>query len=188
MKERRMRISYEAKELAKLKYIQGAQKISSQHYANIQRFEQTMPRGGAKKAAIDKEHLQMIQELADLYLEAHLEMFIAEDIWPDERDMKEFQTEIENIVRRGSGNEFWTPSPSLHTTLVFMPQSIYIDFYNRVKQLHLEAKIRKPAPQQPSTVYNTTIHGTNYGNLQQGGQGNSQAITHSNKIEADEKN
>jgi hypothetical protein len=185
-----MRISNDAKELAKLKYIRGAQEISSKHYANIERFERTMPRGGMMKGAIDKEHLQMIQELADLYLEAHLEMFVAEGILPDTNDMREFRAEIENIVSRRSGGEFWSPRPSTNSTLSFLPQSIYINFANRVKQMELEARVHKAAPEQPaSTSYNTTIHGPNYGNIQQGGQGNTQSVTRAgSEEEGDEEN
>jgi hypothetical protein len=172
-----MRISSDAKELAKLKYIRGAQEISSKHYANIQRCEQTMPRGGAKKGAIDNEHLQMIQELADLYLEAHLEAFIAEGLLPDTNDLRELQIEIEKIVIRRSGGEFWTPRPSTNQVLSFLPQSICIKFANRVRQIELEARIRKAAPAQPtSTTYNTTINGPNYGNVQLGGENNTQTI------------
>lgn len=186
-----MRISSEAKELAKLKYIRGAQEISSKHYANIERYERTMPRGGMMKGAIDKEHLQMIQELADLYLEAHLEMFVAEGSLPDANDMREFQAEIEKIVERRPGGEFWAPRPSTNSTLSFLPQSIFINFANRVKQMELEARVRRAAPEQPaSATYNTTIHGPNYGDVQQGGQGNTQNVTRTDKPqeEADEEN
>ncbi len=172
-----MRLSSDAQKLAELKYIQGSQEISSKHYANIERCERTMPRGGAMKRAIDNEHLQMMHEIANLYLESHLEVFIAEDSLPDANDMRELLTEVEKIVKRHEANEFWTPRASTGMNLTFLPQRIFSKFANRVKQLELEAKIRNAAPRPPaSTTYNTTIHGDNYGNIQHGGEGNTQTI------------
>ncbi len=136
------------------------------------------------KGAIDKEHVQMIQELADLYLEAQLEMFIAEGLLPDANDMRELKAEIENIVYHSSGGGFWTPMASTNSTLSFLPKNIYINFANRVKQMELETMVRKPVPSQPETItYNTTIQGHNYGNIQQGGQGNTQSLKNRNDDE-----
>ncbi|HEY6245858.1 MAG TPA: hypothetical protein VIX17_18040, partial [Pyrinomonadaceae bacterium] len=63
-----MRISNDAKELAGRRFIQAAQRISAEHYRNIQQHEQTMPRGGARRGAIDSEHLNMAREIAESYV------------------------------------------------------------------------------------------------------------------------
>jgi len=172
-----MRISGNAKELAKLRYIQSAQEISSRHYSDIKRYEWSMPRGGAKEGAIDKAHMQMIQELANSYLDVHLEMFVAEGFLPDANDMREFKAEIENIVRLKSGGDFWRPSPSINQTLNFLPQGIYINFVNRVRQMELATRVHKPDPSPPPSTTNINtinVYGENRGPMQQAGEGNTQ--------------
>jgi hypothetical protein len=171
-----MRISDKAKELADLKYINHAQRISSGHYANIQRFEITMPRGGAKIGAIDKEHLEMAKEIAQTYADCCLESFIAEGLLPDANDLNEIKAEIENIIGRHNGNEFWHPRPSTSEALIWLPQQVFGRFAARVKQMQLERELQRPAQEVRPSVNQITIGGSNYGAIQQGGQGNTQIL------------
>jgi hypothetical protein len=171
-----MRISSNAKELAELKYVERAQQISGKHYRNIKRYEQTMPRGGAMKGAIDNEHLAMAREIAETYADTYLESFVAERRLPDANDLREIKSEIENIVGRHRGNEFWTPRPSTAEALIWLPQQVYSRFAKRVRQLELESQLQEPV-QQAASSNRINIHGDNYGSIQQGGQGNVQNVT-----------
>lgn len=179
-----MRISDKAKELADLKYIQHAQRISSGHYANIQRFETTMPRGGAKKGAIDKEHLEMAKEIAETYADCCLESFMAEGLLPDVNDLKEIKAEIENIVGRHNGNEFWHPRPSTSEALTWLPQQVFGRFAARLRQMQLERELQRPAQEVRPSLNQITIAGNNYAAIQQGGQGNTQILNEDKKYEA----
>jgi hypothetical protein len=170
-----MRISSTAKQLAEHRYIQKAQQISSEHYANISRHEQTMPRGGAMKGAIDNEHVRMAREIAEAYVNCHMEVFIAEGLIPDVNDLREMKAEIENIIGRHKGGEFWTPRPSTSEALHWLPQQVYIDLANRVKQMELESRMPKPA--QSAAPGSINIQGHNFGPIQQAGQGNTQNVT-----------
>ena len=169
-----MRISVKAEELAKLKYIQHAQVISGRHYANIQRHETTMQRGGAMKRAIDREHVDMAREIAETYANCYLESFLAEGLLPDTNDLREIRTGIENIIGRHKGNEFWIPRPSTSEALLWLPQHVFGRFVARVKQMELEGSLQRPAEQVGS--HHINIHGDNYAPIQQGGQGNIQNI------------
>jgi hypothetical protein len=177
-----MRISGKAKELAELKYIERAQKISSRHYANIQRHETIMPRGGAMKGAIDNEHLEMAQEIAETYANCCLESFLVEGLLPDANDLREIQAEIENIIGRHNGNEFWHPRPSTSEALIWLPQKVFGRFATRVRQMQLEKEIGPPAQRARPNQIN--IAGNNYGPIQQGGHANTQNLTKDNKDEA----
>jgi hypothetical protein len=169
-----MRISRSAKELAERKYIQEAQKLSAEHYGVIRRHEQVMPRGGARQGAIDKEHLKMARRIAEAYVSHHIEVFLAEGLIPDGNDLREMRTEIDNIIGRHKGGEFWTPSPSTAEALVWLPQQIYGDLANRVRQMELESRMPKTARAAEAVIH---IEGHNFGAIQQGGQNNTQNVT-----------
>lgn len=178
-----MRISRNAKELAEVKYIERAQQISREHYENIRRYEQTMPRGGAMKGAIDREHLAIAREIAETYADSYLESFVAEGLLPDANDLREIKNEIENITGRHKGDEFWTPRPSTSEALIWLPQQVYSRFAGKVRQMELESRLQKPA-QQAASSHQINIHGDNYGAVQQGGQGNVQNVTKEKENEA----
>jgi hypothetical protein len=169
-----MRISNDAKELADRRFMQAAQRISAEHYGNIQQHEQTMPRGGAMQGAIDREHLNMAREIAEAYVECHLEFFVAESLIPDANDLREMRTEIKAIVARHEGSEFWTPRPATAGALSILPDKIYVQLASRVKEMELETKL--PSASVPATA-GIHIGGHNFGQIQQGGQSNSQSVT-----------
>lgn len=169
-----MRISRNAKELAELKYIERAQQISREHFENIRRNEQTTPRGGSMKGSIDREHLAMAQEIAEMYANSYLESFVAEGLLPDANDLREIKNEIENIIGRHKGDEFWTPRPSTSEALIWLPQQVYSRFAGKVRQMELEGGLQKPA-QQAARSNQINIHGDNYA-VQRGGQGNVQNV------------
>ncbi len=166
-----MRTSHDAQELAKVKYIRQAQEISKTHYANIQRHQQSLPRGGAMAGAIDREHVAMLRKLCELHGQSQLESFIADGILPDENDLRDILNEMEAIVRRGSGGEFWTPRPATGDLLTWLAQSVYIDLVNQVRQMALEQKLQKPV----QASYSVNVQGDVIGGVQVG-SGNTQNI------------
>lgn len=169
-----MRISSGAKELAERRYVQAGERLSAEHYRNIQRHEQTMPRGGAMRGAIDREHLNMAREIAEAYVDCHVEVFVAEGLIPDPNDLRELRTEINAIVARHTGTEFWTPRPATADALLILPDQIYGQFANRVRQMELESKLPRASVPTDSSIH---IGGHNFGAIQQGGQNNSQSMT-----------
>jgi hypothetical protein len=169
-----MRISNDAKELAERRYVQAAERLSAEHYRNIQRHEQTMPRGGAMQGAIDREHLTMAREIALAYVDCHLEVFVAEGLIPDANDLREMRTEINKIVARHEGSEFWTPRPATAGALTILPDQIYGQLANRVRQMELESRMPTASVPAAPSIH---IGGHNFGAIQQGGQNNSQSVT-----------
>ena len=159
-----MRISAKAQELAKIKYIRQVQVLSSEHWAKIRHHEQFMPRGGARDGAIDKEHVMMLRESAELYGQTILESFIAEGIWPNKDDFREIQAEMERIVSHRAGPSRWIPRPATNASLTHLAQSVLIDLANQVRQMELEETLKKPA----STSYSVNIEGDVHGGVQVG--------------------
>jgi hypothetical protein len=170
-----MRLSGNAKELAELKYIQRAQEISRSHYGNIKRHEQAMSPGGAMKGAIDQEHLAMARKISEAFADSYLELFLAEGQLPDPSELEEIKTEIQRIIEKHKGNDFWTPRPSTAEALLWMPQQVYSRFVTKVRQLQLERALKRPV-QEGGQVNRITIGGNNYGAIQQGGEGNIQTL------------
>lgn len=169
-----MRISSGAKELAERRYVQAAERLSTEHYRNIRRYEQTMLRGGAMRGAIDGEHLNMARAISEAYVNCHLEVFVAEGLIPDANDLRELRTEINAIVDRHQGSEFWTPRPATVGALLILADQIYIQLANRVRQMELESRLPKASVAAGASIH---IGGDNFGAIQQGGQNNSQSVT-----------
>jgi len=161
----------DAQELANAKYTRQAQAISKTHYGNIERHQQSLAKGGAMAAAIDAEHVAMLRELCELYCKTQLESFVAEEILPGESDFREMLSEMEGIIRRGSGGEFWTPRPATNELLSRLAQSVYIDLRNQVAQLALEPKLLRSA----QSSYSVNVQGDVIGGVQVG-TGNAQII------------
>jgi hypothetical protein len=176
-----MRISNDARELADRRFIQAAQTISAEHYRNIQQHEQTMPRGGAMQGAVDSEHVNMARKVAKAYVDCHLEVFMAEGLIPDANDLKEMRTEINAVVARHEGSEFWTPRPTIAGVLSILPDQIYGQLANRVRQMELESKLPKANVPAAGSI---NIRGHNFGAIQQGGQNNSQSVTINTQLNA----
>lgn len=166
-----MRISRVAKELADRKYVQAAKRLSTEHYGNIQRHEQLMPRGGAMRGAIDREHLTMARRIAEAYVDCHLEVFVTEGLIPDSNDLEEMRTEINFIVARHERSEFWSPRPATAGALSILPDQIFGELANRVRQMDLESRMPRTSVPAASSIH---IAGHNFGSIQQGGQNNSQ--------------
>lgn len=181
-----MRISREREELARMQIGQKSGEISRK-YAEESRRVQMMPRGGGKKAAEDKIHIARITEIAEAWVDTYLAAFASEGIVPDARDLKEMEDSIDRMLANRHGNELYRPSVGSYEAIRIIPDRVKFKLRTRVKEMELEAQSR---PAQPGATYNTTIHGLNYGNIQQGGQSNTQSVTQAEKPQgkADEEN
>ena len=133
-----------------------------------------MPRGGAMRGAIDREHLTMAREIGMAYVDCHLDVFVAEGLIPDANDLREMRTEINAIVARDEGSEFWTPRPATAGALSILPDQIYGQLANRVRQMELENRMPTASIPAAPSIH---IGGNNFGAIQQGGQNNSQSVT-----------
>jgi hypothetical protein len=174
-----MRISRVAKELADRKYVEAAERVSTEHYGNIRRHEQTMPRGGAMRGAIDREHWTMTRRIAQAYVDCHLEVFVREGLIPDANDLEEMRTEINSIVARHERTEFWSPRPATAGALSILPDQIFGQLANRIKQMDIESRMPRSSVPAASNIH---IAGHNFGSIQQGGQNNSQTTIFTSQI------
>jgi hypothetical protein len=169
-----MRISREREELAKMQFGQRAGEISRK-YAEESRRTQMMPRGGGQQAAEAKAYIARITEIAEAWLEIYLEAFAKEGVVPDNRDLKEMEDTIDRMLANRHGNDLYRPLVSSYEAIRTIPDRVKFKLRTRVKEMQLES--RNPPAQASATHINTiNIQGDYLGNIQQGGEGNTQTI------------
>lgn len=133
-----------------------------------------MPRDGAMRGAIDREHLTMAREIAEAYVDSYLEVFAAEGLIPDANDLQQMRSEIKAIVVRHESGGVWRPRPATTGALSILADQVYGRLANRVSQLELESKLPRATAVGGAGIH---VGGHNYGAIQQGGQKNSQSLT-----------
>jgi hypothetical protein len=133
-----MKLNHESESLVESEYIRVAQEISSKHYQAIHQFEQTMPRGGAMRAAIDNERIQMAKELVDTMLNIYLEAFRRENVIPDDSYVASIYSRFESIVDNISRSSRPPHLPSSLEKYRSIAPSAGQDLVLAVKKMRLE--------------------------------------------------
>ena len=135
-----MRLSRESQELADLEYIKVAQKISDKHRNAVRQFEQTMPRGGAMRGAIDKEYIQMARDLVQSRTSIYIEALRRENLTPDESDVIQICAKLKKIVRSISLNSHHPPLPSSQEGYRSIVPSARMELIIAMKKMQLEQR------------------------------------------------
>lgn len=135
-----MRLSHESVELAELQYLKAAGEISSKYHQAVRKCEQTMLRGGAMKAAIDEEYIQMAKELVQSRLDTYLEAFRRENLIPNEDDVNQICFKLEGIVNGISHNTHHPARPSSQERYGTIVRNARMELVIAIKQLQLEAR------------------------------------------------
>jgi hypothetical protein len=133
-----MKLNHESESLVESEYTRAAQEISSKHYQAIRQFEQAMPRGGAMRAAIDNERIQMAKELVHTMLKIYLEAFRRENVIPDDSYVASIYSKLENIVDNISRSSRPPHLPSSLEKYRSIAPSAGQDLVLAVKKMRLE--------------------------------------------------
>lgn len=141
------------------------------------------------------DHLvSLIKRLVDARLDSYIQAYKKEDLLIDEEDKDEIIEILRYLIKAqskmirsmGTFREFFLPGtdqliPNIEPYLTdrlerLLGEAAYdLDFARN--EMVMEKKYRKAEP--TVTHYNINVHGHNYGNIQQGGENNSQAINRS---------
>jgi len=168
-----MRISRDREQLARMQFGQRAGEISRKYAEESSRI-QWMPRGGGKKAAEAKAHIARVTEIAEAWVDIYLEAFTKEDLVPDNRDLKEMEDTIDQMLANRHGNDLYRPPVSSYEAIRMIPDRVKFKLRTRVKEMELEARSHPAPPTTPQNIVN--VHGDNQGNIQVGGEGNTQTV------------
>lgn len=165
-----MRLSPDNQELAESKFNRRAEQIIRE--ANRPVIINGRPRGMDSRSYPIKK----LKGLASAWLEIWLEAFRLESLVPDENDVEELNTILRRMIKNHSAGMMPGFIVGAETP-ASIAENTYEDLIERVKEMRIKNRTQ-PDTLQPQTIttYNRTIHGDNYGNIQKGGEGNTQII------------
>lgn len=143
--------------------------------------------------------VSMTKRLVDARLDSYVQAYKQDDLLIDDEDKDAIVEELKRIIRnhmlwvttdstlrefRLPGRTELIPNIESHMTARFERSlgEAAVDLDLARKQMVMDRKNKKPDP--ASTHYNVHVHGDNYGNIQQGGEGNSQSL---NRTPTDDK-
>lgn len=129
-----MRISRDREQLARMQFGQRAAEISRK-YAEESSHIQWMPRGGGKQAAEAKAHIARITEIAEAWVDIYLEAFAKEDLVPDNRDLKEMEDTIDQMLANRHGNDLYRPPVGSYEAIRMIPDRVKFKLRTRVKEI-----------------------------------------------------
>lgn len=144
--------------------------------------------------------VSMTKRLVAARLDSYVQAYKQDDLLIDDEDKDAILEELKRIIRnhimwvttdstlrefRLPGSTELIPNIESYMTARFERSlgEAAVDLDLARKQMVMDRKNKKPDP--ASTHYNVHVHGDNYGNIQQGGEGNSQSLslTHRNDDE-----
>jgi hypothetical protein len=176
MREIDLRISDAMKRLADSQYHQRAIDIDSR-YGHIEVSPVTfqMMRDG-DKAEYFRIYAGWAKEKVRARFETYRDAFKQEGVIPNEGDLSEMTWAFKEVINDLIASlpdelQRWLEQLGDEQIIPDNRREIKI-LINEMKLEQIEAQSQKSQP--ASAIYNTTIHGPNYGNFQQGGGGNSQ--------------
>lgn len=171
-----LRISDAMKHLADSDYQQQAIRIDESYgHIEVKPLTFQMMREG-DKAEFCRIYAGWVKEKVRARFETYRHAFKQENVIPNEADLSEISRAFKEVI-----DEVIACLPDeLRRWLEQLGDDQIIPDYrremkiliNEMKVEQIEAESRKQQP--ANTIYNTTIHGPNYGNFQQGGSENSQ--------------
>ena len=172
-----MALSKESEELAEMKYDLAVQKINKSYLEKqrqIEFFSRTAFRRDQEAAKLLPPRLE---ETADALLNCYFERFVADDVIPDQSDLEKLDRRLEKIFGGGFGD--YTGSLPIGITQEI--EGLEKQAQKKLKVRAQEMKLGRPGL---GATFATTIHGDNYGNVQQGGEGNSQTLNVNNETKS----
>lgn len=146
--------------------------------------------------------VSMTKRLVAARLESYVQAYKQDDLLIDDEDKDAILEELKRIIRnhimwvttdstlrefRLPGSTELIPNIESYMTARFERSlgEAAVDLDLARKQMVMDRKNKKPDP--ASTHYNVHVHGDNYGNIQQGGEGNSQSLSLSHRNDDENK-
>lgn len=195
-----MKLSEEAKAYAESVYRKAFTRCAIDGEAERRQIRATATLGNPKIAQMSDHFVSLTKRLIDAKLDSYVQAYKQDDLLIDDADKDEIIEELRGIVKnnimwvttvstlrefRIPGSSEMIPNIESYMTARFERTlgEAAVDLDLARKQMVMDRKNKKPDP--VSTHYNVHVHGDNYGNIQQGGQGNSQSLdmTHRNDDE-----
>jgi len=182
-----LRISPAMTRLADSRFDQRAREIDKR-YSHIAVNELTFPmmRDGDKSEYF-RIHARWANQKVTARFETYRDAFRNQNVIPNDADINEMCFAFEELILTLAGSlpselQRWLQELGEQQTIPDVRRDIQI----LIQEMRLE-QIEAESGKSPlsSTTYNTTIHGPNYGGIQQGGQGNTQNVTLTNNLEFD---
>lgn len=172
-----MPLSKESEELAEMKYELAVQRITKSYREKQRQIEFFTRTDFRRDQEIVKLLPQRLEETADALLDCYFGRFEADKVNPEQEDLEKLDRRLERIFGGGFGD--YTGS---------LPIGITQEIEGLEKQAQKKLKVRaqemKLGRAGPGPIFATTIHGDNYGNVQQGGEGNTQTLNVNNETKS----
>jgi hypothetical protein len=171
-----LRISDAMKRLADSDYQQQAIRIDESYgHIEVNQITFQMMRDG-DKAEFFRIYARWVKEKVRARVETYRHAFKQEKVIPNEADLSEISRSFNEIIDDVIAS---LPDELRRWLEQLGDDQIIPDYRREIKILINEMKVEQieaesRTPQPASTIYNTTIHGANYGNFQQGGSENTQ--------------
>ena len=162
-----MALSKESEELAEMKYDLAVQKINKSYREKQRQIEFFTLTDFRRDQEVVKLLPPRLEETADALLDCYFERFVADDVIPDQSDLEKLDRRLERIFGGGFGD--YTGSLPIGITQEI--EGLEKQAQKKLKVGAQEMKLRRPVL---GPTFATTIHGDNYGNVEQGGHGNTQ--------------
>lgn len=189
-----MKLSEEAQKYAESIYRIAFHKVAVDGEKERREIRATANYGNPRIPQMSDHLVSLVKRLVDARLDSYIKAYKREDQLIDEEDKDEIIEILRNLIKAqsrmissmGTFREFFLPGtdqliPNIESYLTdrlerLLGEAAYdLDFARN--DMVMDRKNRKPVP--PTTHYNINVHGPNYGNIQQGGSGNTQNINRS---------
>jgi hypothetical protein len=173
-----MRISSEREELVNMQFGHISYEIKRKHpKANSRTIFKL--KGGNDVDTYRKALIEKLTDLCNAWIDICLAAFAKEGMVPNTDDLKEIEVKIDKIISSEREVVFVGRGGISDKDKSLLVWRVKQALRLKVKEMELER--RHQSPQAEITNINTiNIHGDNRGNVQQGGEGNTQTINRSN--------
>ena len=184
-----MKLSEEAKKYAESIYRKAFHQAAVDGEAERRKIRATATLSNPNIPQMSDHFVSMTKRLMTARLDSYVQAYKQDDLLIDEEDKDEIIEELKRIMTNhirwvttdSTIREFRLPNtgaliPNMESYMtarferVLGEAAIDLDFARN--EMVMERKNRKP--ELPPTHYNIHVHGHNYGNIQQGGEGNIQ--------------
>lgn len=162
-----MALSKESEELAEMKYELAVQRINKLYREKQGQIEFLTRTDFRRDQEVIKLLPARLEETADALIHCYFQRFEADELIPDQSDLERLDRKLERIFAGGFGD--YTGSLPIGITQEI--ESLEKQAQKKLKVRAQEMKLRRPGL---GLTFVTTIHGDNYGSVQQGGHGNTQ--------------
>lgn len=195
-----MKLSEEAKAYAESIYRKAFTQCAIDGEAERRQIRARSTPSNPNISQMSDHFVSMTKRLVDARLDSYVQAYKQDDLLIDDEDKDAIVEELKRIIKNhimwvttdSTLREFRLPGsteliPNLESYMTpRFERSLgeaAVDLDLARKQMVMDRKNKKPDP--ASTHYNVHVHGDNYGNIQQGGEGNSQSLslTHRNDDE-----